>query len=138
MRSRDGNYSFSRRLCALIILLLVSSLSFADEYYISYRYVVKDAVLYNESLSVSPAMKKCSGKTYSPIILDSDNYKTLKQIISTNSQEFIDYLHKLGLQVEHKEKTINYQNTSITVLTLKTKCFKVEFNDNFAKIAPLK
>ncbi|WP_373073174.1 hypothetical protein [Sulfurimonas sp.] len=137
MRSRDGNHSFSRRLCALIFFLLSSS-TIADEYYISYRYVVKDAVLYNESLEVSPAMQKCSGDTYSPIIFDSDNYKTLKELISTNSQEFINYLHKLGLQVEHKEKTINYQNTSTTVLTLKTKCFKVDFNDNFARIAPLK
>ena len=137
MRSRDGNHSFSRRLCALVFFIVSSSLS-SDEYYISYRYVVKDAILYNESLAVSPAMKKCHGETYSPIILDSDNYKNLKDVISNNSQKFINYLHKLGLQVEHKSKTMNYQNTSTTTLTLKTKCFKVDFNDNFARIAPLK
>jgi UDP-N-acetylglucosamine enolpyruvyl transferase len=100
--------------------------------------VVKDAVLYNESLEVSHAMKPCHGETYSPIILETDEDKTLKKIISENSQEFIDYLHKLGLDVEHKSKTMNLQNTSTTTLTLKTKCFKVDFNDNFAKIAPLK
>ncbi len=137
MRSRDGDNSISFRLCTIIFLFLISSLE-AEEYYISYRYVVKDALLYNESLAVSRAMKKCKGDAYSPLILDSDNSDNLKKIISDNSQKFIDYLHKLGLQVEHKEKTLNYQNHATTVLTLKTKCFKVDFNDNFAKIAPLK
>lgn len=137
MRSRDGNHSFSRRLCTVAFLFIISSLQ-ADEYYISYRYVVKDALLYNESLEVSPAMKKCLGDTYFPITLPRNNSKNLKTIISENSTEFIDYLHKLGIQVEHKEKTLNYKNTSTTVLTLRTKCFKVDFNDNFAKIAPLK
>ena len=64
--------------------------------------------------------------------------KNIKNIISTNSQEFLDYVHKLGLHVEHKDLTINAQNSSTTVLTLKTTCFKVDFNENFAKIAPLK
>jgi len=137
MRSRDGDNSISLRLRTVIFLFLVSSLS-AEEYYISYRYVVKDALLYNESLAVSRAMKKCKGETYSPLILDSDNSNNLKKIISKNSQMFINYLHKLGLQVEHKENTLNYQNHATTVLTLKTKCFKVDFNDNFARITPLK
>lgn len=137
MRSRDGDNSILLRLCTLIFLFLASSLH-AKEYYISYRYVVKDALLYNESLFVSPAMTKCKGQAYSPLILDSDNSTDLKNIISNNSQKFVNYLHKLGLHVEHKEKTLNYQNHATTVLTLKTQCFKVDFNDNFAKIAPLK
>jgi hypothetical protein len=83
-------------------------------------------------------MKKCQGETYQPIVLDNKKHKNLKKIISSNADEFLDYLHKLGLNVSHKEKTINNQNTSTTVLTLKTKCFKVDFNDNFARIAPLK
>lgn len=136
MRSRDGDHFISLRLCTVICLFLISSLQ-AKEYYISYRYVVKDALLYNESLSVSPAMKKCKGHAHSPLILDSDNSSDLKELISKNSQKFVNYLHKLGLDVEHKENTFNYHNHATTVLTLKTQCFKVDFNDNFAKIAPL-
>jgi hypothetical protein len=83
-------------------------------------------------------MQKCSGETYSPITLENTGFKTLKEVISHNSFEFIEYLHKLGLQVKHESKTINHKNISTTVLTLKTKCFKVDFNDNFAKLAPLK
>ena len=50
----------------------------------------------------------------------------------------LEYIHKLDLHVQHKEQTINLQNQFTTILTMKTTCFKVDFNDNFATIAPLK
>lgn len=136
MRSRDGNHTFSLSLCSLI---LFSSLTLnADEYLISYRYVVKDAILFNEDLYISRAMQKCKGTPSDALILDSYDFKNLKKIIQKNHTLFIDYIHKLGLDVKHKERNTNLQNTSTTILTLKTTCFKVDFNDNFAKIAPLK
>lgn len=136
MRSRDGNHSFSLRLCRVIIF---SSLALnASEHLISYKYIVKDATLYNETLLVSDAMTKCDGKPQKELILINKNSDNLKQLIFANSEEFIDYIYKLGLHVEHKEATSNLQNSSTTTLTLKTTCFKVDFNDNFAKIAPLK
>ena len=137
MRSRDGNRSITRAICSLILLSSFASLN-AKEFLISYRYMVKDATLYNETLHISDSMKKCSGKPQEALILTSFGDEDLKQTISKNSQEFIEYMHKLGLNVEHKENTTNYQNRSTTILTLKTTCFKVDFNDNFAKIAPLK
>ncbi|MDA3908017.1 MAG: hypothetical protein PF437_02925 [Sulfurimonas sp.] len=137
MRSRDGNSSITRAICSLILLNSFASLN-ANEFLISYRYIVKDATLYNETLRISDSMKKCVGKPQKALILTSFGDKDLKETISNNSQEFIDYMHKLGLNVEHKESTTNYQNRSTTILTLKTTCFKVDFNDNFARIAPLK
>ena len=110
----------------------------ADEYLISYRYVVKDATLYNEKLFISKAMKKCDGKVQNSIFINTNNSKSLKKIVEKNSEPFIEYIHKLGLHVEHKDFTKNLQNHSTTILTLKTTCFKVDFNDNFARIAPLK
>ena len=83
-------------------------------------------------------MQKCHGKAYNPIIFETRDDKNLKKIINSNHEEFIDYIHKIGLDIRHKEKTINYQYTSTTILTLKTRCFKVDFNDNFVKISPLK
>jgi len=138
MRSRNGNYSFLRSI-QLGLLLLLSSLALnASEYLISYRYLVKDAILYNESLFISKSMQKCNGKPYNALILETRDDKNLKQIISAQNEDFIDYMHKLGLHVEHKEETINFQYSSVTILTLKTTCFKVDFNDNFVKISPLK
>ena len=136
MRSRDGNRTFSRRLFTLI---LFHSLALnASEFLISYSYTVKDATFYNETLHISKAMKKCSGTPEKSFMFETDGEKDLKKIISNNKDEFIDYIHKLGLHLKHDEKTHNYHYTSLTTLTLKTTCFKVDFNDNFAKIAPLK
>ncbi|WP_246032266.1 hypothetical protein [Sulfurimonas crateris] len=137
MRSRDGNLNFSRRLCSVVILFSSLALS-ASEYLISYKYIVKDATLYNETLLISKAMTKCEGTPQDEFMLMNRDADNLKKLISQNSQEFIEYIHKLGMHVNHDEKTINMQNSYTTVLTLKTTCFKVDFNDNFATIAPLK
>jgi hypothetical protein len=93
-------------------------------------------------LLVSKAMKKCVvssdyKESKSLILLKSDS-DNLKKIILDNFEKFITYIHKLGLQVQHRGLTINSQNKSTTILTLKTTCFKVDFNENFVKIAPLK
>lgn len=135
MRSRNGNHSFTRT----VLIFILSSLALdAKEYLISYRYVVKDAILYNESLSISSSMTKCLGEPLQALTLSSYGDENLKQNISKNSELFVDYIHKLGLQVEHKGVTKNFQNKSTTILTLKTTCFKVDFNDNLVRIAPLK
>ncbi|QSZ43058.1 hypothetical protein GJV85_03755 [Sulfurimonas aquatica] len=100
--------------------------------------MVKNAIMYNESLEISPAMKKCSGEPYNPIFLETNDKKNLKDILSANNEEFVEYIHSLGLNVSYRDLTTNYQNISTTILTLKTTCFKVDFNDNFVKISPLK
>ncbi len=143
MRSRDGYNYLTRTICkvAILNLLVFSPFLKADstkEFLISYRYMVKDAALYNETLHISKSMRKCVGTPKEPLILVNTCKNNLKHCISKNYEEFIDYIHKLGLFVDHKSKTINYQNSSTTILTLKTTCFKVDFNDNFVKIAPLK
>ncbi len=136
MRSRDGNCTLSCKLCTLILL---NSLALnASEYLISYRYVVKDTILYNETLQISKAMQICEGIPQESLTLPSSGTKDIKKIIHTNMENFVAYIHKLGISVEHEEKNINYQNKSTIILTMHTTCFKVDFNDNFAKITPLK
>ena len=136
MRSRDGNSTLSLRLCSIIIF---SSLALnASEYLISYKYITRDALLYNETLLISNAMTKCDGKPQKGLSLINNSSNDIKELLLKNSEKFINYLHKLGMQVQHKERTSALQNSSSTVLTLKTTCFKVDFNDNFATIAPLK
>ncbi|MDD5373613.1 MAG: hypothetical protein PHO62_09345 [Sulfurimonas sp.] len=137
MRSRDGNNDFSLRLCSIIVFNSLTLLH-ASEYLISYKYIIEDIMLYNETLLISEAMTKCHGKPYDELVFSKSDGKDLKKIISENSEEFIGFIHKLGLNIEHKETTANLQNSSRTTLVLKTTCFKVDFNDNFVKIAPLK
>ena len=136
MRSRDGNHTFTH---TVLLLVLFSSLALnASEFLISYRYVLKDTILYNETLDISQAMKKCSGRAQETLLLEHHNRKNIRDILSTNSEEFMEFIHKLGLDVIHRGRTINMQNSSTTILTLKTTCFKVDINENFAIIAPLK
>ncbi|HFB53275.1 MAG TPA: hypothetical protein ENJ67_00955 [Sulfurimonas autotrophica] len=83
-------------------------------------------------------MKKCNGEPYDILILDPHKSNDLKTILLHNKEEFTNFLYKIGLNIKHKEETRNSINHSSTVLTLKTTCFKVDFNDNSVKIAPLK
>ena len=136
MRSRDGNCTLS---CSVCTLVLLSSLALnASEYLISYRSVVKNAILYNETLHVSQAMQQCTGTPQKSLVLLKQNSEDIEKIIHNKMDDFITYIYKLGISVEHKEKNINYQNSSTTILTMHTRCFKVDFNDNFAKITALK
>lgn len=136
MRSRDGNNYRSLAICSVIFF---NSLALhASEYLISYRYIVKDMTLYNESLQISQAMQNCTGLPQEFIKLPHNDTHNLNEIIQVNSQKFIDFIHKIGLNIEHNSLTKNAQYTSTIVLTLKTTCFKVDFNDYFVKISPLK
>ena len=136
MRSRDGNHSFTLRLCTIILL---SSLALnAGEYLISYKYIVKNNVLFNESLDISKSMQKCKGIPAQTLILPATKQKNFIQLVSHHYNEFIDYIHRLSLDIRSKDTTTNNQINSTTIITLKTTCFKVDFNDNFVKISHLK
>ncbi len=138
MRSRDGTYFISCTVLSIIFFLLSTTFLQASDYLISYRYVVKDSILYNETLAISKSMLGCFGQPNQLLILESDGSSNLKKIISKNSIEFIDFIQTLGMQVENREITINARNKSTTILTLKTTCFKVDFNDKIARISSLK
>ncbi len=83
-------------------------------------------------------MQKCQGQpTNISLILPREKTSNLKKIIHLNRERFDAFLEKVGLYVDHREETRNNINHSFTSLTLKTTCFKVDFNDNFVKITPL-
>lgn len=137
MRSRNGDRPFIRSICATIIISSLSLLN-AQEYLISYRYVAKNALSYNESFYVSHAMTQCGSHSFEPLILENTDDSNLKAILLNNFDLFFDYIQKLGLHVQHREHFINHQSASFTSVTLKTTCFKVEFNDSFVIIQALK
>ena len=136
MRSRDGNNHFSFSIYA-IIFFFTFSLE-ASEYLISYRYVVKDAILYNEKISISRAMQKCQGTIQEPFVMKYEENQSLQQLFSVVNEDFLAYIHKLGLDINYRSTNHNIYNTSTTILTLKTTCFKVDFNEDFVTIAPIK
>jgi len=141
MRSRDGDHSQAFSISTIVsLLLLLSSALFADEYLISYRSTIKDAIIYNEVLNVAHAMQKCSQTKLldEPLTLPNNTSKDLKSILLQNYDAFQAYLQKIGMQIEHNEKTYNGHNHAWTRLTFQTHCFKVDFNENFVIMTPLK
>ncbi|MDX9813350.1 MAG: hypothetical protein WC144_03070 [Sulfurimonas sp.] len=133
MRSRDGSRAI------LLRLFIITTLPFllkADEYLISLRYIIKDSYLYNDSLWISKAMSKCSGEL-SDISLTLESQKDLKTTIKDNPDEFFTYLQKVGLSVKSHDKTTNLINSNTTEIELRTTCFKVDFNENLAKITAI-
>ena len=136
MRSRDGNHSFTLRLCSLI--LLYSLALNAGEYLISYKYTVKNAILYNEQLDISKTMQSCKGKETQILILPAEKTENFQKIVAKNREEFLDYIHTLDLDIHSWDTTTNSQIDATTIITLKTTCFKVDFNDTFVRISHLK
>lgn len=134
MRSRDGNRSYLLQYSALILTTLLQ----ADSYHIGYRATIKDALLVNETLSVSRTMTRCQGRIHPPLLLDRLHNETLQQLITNNRDAFDNYLRQYSLHVRSYEKTINSMSKIQTTLTFPTECFTVDFKGNLAKIALIK
>jgi len=134
-----SNYGSKNLLFSILSITLLYSLALdAGEYLISYRYVVKNASLYNESFYVSKAMTKCVGIPQKSITLETYENKDLKSILSLNNEKFIKYLENLGTNIKYNNRSLNFQSNTSTILTIKTTCFKVDINENLAKITLLK
>jgi hypothetical protein len=123
-------------------LLFTLSLEGSEEYFISYRYHVKNAKLFNESFFVSKAMKPCSQIPYKAptLTLESDNTvkNSFASFLKKNKEKLLSYLQKLSVSVTNNEHINNNHIESLTTVTFKTQCFKVDFNENFVMITPLK
>jgi hypothetical protein len=140
MRSGNGSRPFSLSVCTLTLFACLS-LEGSQEYLISYRYHVKNAKLYNESLQISQAMKPCLGKKYAKSLILEKKESTKQDfhhLIKQNRESLINYLEQLSISVKNKDSLSNNALTSATTITFKTECFKVDFNDNFVIITPLK
>ena len=144
MRGGDGDTVILQRFCTLILFLCFIEIRAADEYLVSYGYTIKNAIIYNEKLQIAKAMQPCEGEPIRDSLLlpypkNSDEDRlSVKTLLQKNFDEFFSYISKLGLEIEHREKTTDMQNHSITRLTLQTTCFKVDFNDSFVTITAIK
>jgi hypothetical protein len=94
-------------------------------------------MLINDSLDVSHAMSRCSGKSGPSLFLDSDGSKDLRYIIKKNFDRFDAYLAKLGLEIKAVDTDGDQIDRSLIVMTFKPTCFTVHFNQNFVKISAL-
>ena len=136
MRSRDANYAFSFRFFSLIFFY--SSVLFADEYLISYRDVIINSKLYNHQFYISKSMQKCQGIKQSSFILENSKNLKLQTLLASQEIKFYLYTQQIGVELKDKSVQKNMTINSKTSITFKTKCFDVDVNENFVKIAYIK
>ncbi len=135
MRSRNGNCPFIFSSLALITTLCTG----ADNYYIGYRFTAKNSQAINETLSISKAMKPCDPSNDSPVlILKRIPNETLETLLEREQSAFVEFAASQELRIKNNDTSTKYQDQSLNSLTLPTRCYAVEFNNESVTIAATK
>jgi len=135
VRSRDGNHPFLLAICSLVLSVTLN----AESFYISYKTIVKDAVVVSQKLYISPAMIECKIlKNNKPLILIQNDNETLDTMINRELDLFLEYMSKHSLHVKSSQSVINSQSKDLIELSFAPTCFTVNFNDGFVRISPTK
>lgn len=135
MRSRNGNCPFVFSSLALITTLCFG----ADNYYIGYRFTAKNSQAINETLSISKAMKPCTPFNNSHLlILKRYQDEKLETLLEREQSAFVEFAASQELRVKSNDSFGLAQNQTLDSLTLPTRCYAVEFNNESVTISPTK
>ena len=135
MRSRNGNCPFVFTNLALIATLCAG----ADNYYIGYRFAAKNTQAINETLWVSKAMKPCNRETELPIlILHRKAEEKLETTLQREQSAFVEFAAAQELRIKSSDTLNQSQLQTLNALTLPTRCYAVEFNNESVTIAATK
>ncbi|MDO9056726.1 MAG: hypothetical protein Q7U69_09285 [Sulfuricurvum sp.] len=135
MRSRNGNFPFLFTSFTLITTLCVG----ADNYYIGYRFTAKNTQAINETLSISKAMQPCTFHTNSPLIIFKRNLdETLESVLKREQTQFLEFAATGELRVKSNDTFSASQSQTLNSLTIPTRCYAVEFNDESVTITATK
>jgi hypothetical protein len=132
VRSRNGN-----RPLLFTSFILSSALCFGTEsYYIGYRFTVKNTQAYNETLSVSKAMQPCQVTTapLQRIVLQRIGNESFESLLNREKSLFIEFALPMEIRIKSNDTLHTHSLQSLNSLTLPTKCYAVEFNDEFVTI----
>ncbi|MFZ2889309.1 hypothetical protein [Sulfuricurvum sp.] len=136
MRSRNGNRSF-----ILTYLTVITTLTFGADnyYYIGYRLTAKNTQAINETLTVSKAMQPClSFHPSSAITLSRINQESLQTLLQREQSLFLEFTASNELRIKSNDTfTVTHPQT-LSSLTLPTRCYAVEFNDESVTITATK
>jgi len=135
VRSRNGNLPF-----LLTSLALSCTIAFgADNYYIGYRLSAKNTQAIHENLTVSKAMRPCLPEnTASVIIFKCAPQESLESVLKREQTAFLEFAASDELRVKSNDFFASAQIQTLNSLTLPTKCYAVEFNDESVTITATK
>lgn len=135
MRSRNGNFPFLFSGFTLIFVLAIK----ADDYYIGYRLTAKNTQAIHETLSVSKAMQPCGSLEHSAIlVLNHAPDETLESVLKREETAFLEFASYQEFHVKSNDRLSASNTQSLNSLTLPTKCYAVEFNNESVTITATK
>ena len=133
MRSRTRNRPLLLAACQLISACAL----IGDDFLIGYRITTKNSVVRTENLSISKSMTPCLGMGKNILTLPRQSNELLEVTLKNNEEEFFTFATHQTLHLQsHQDIGIQSHNSTET-LTLPTRCYAVEFNDDTATITLL-
>jgi len=135
VRSRNGSFPFLFSGFTLIFALTIK----ADDYYIGYRLTAKNTQAINETLSVSKAMQACGSLDNSSIlVLKHAPDETLETVLKREETTFLEFASYQEFHIKSNDHVSVSNTQSLNSLTLPTKCYAVEFNNESVTITATK
>ncbi|MDO9207754.1 MAG: hypothetical protein Q7T91_05835 [Sulfuricurvum sp.] len=133
MRSRTRN-----RPLLLTVLSLISALALhGEDYLIGYRLTTQNSQLFHEQLSVSKSMSPCMGEKLSSITVTHNLHDSLKTTLLQHEEAFLTLATQQSLHLQSHQNIRSQAHSSSETLTLSTRCYAVEFNEETATITLL-
>jgi len=135
VRSRNGNFSFLFTSLTLITTLCIG----ADNYYIGYRVTAKNTQAINETLWVSKAMQPCMSHQNGPLIVFKRTLnETLDSVLKREQTPFLEFASTGEFRVKSNDTFGSSHIQTLNSLTLPSRCYAVEFNDESVTITATK
>lgn len=134
MRSGTRNRPFLLTVYALIS----ASALMGDEYLIGYRLTTQNSILISDRLSVSKSMTPCLGTKQESLSLPRQPSQTLPSLLNTHEDEFMEFATQQTIKVQSHQNISNQRQESSDSMTLPTRCYVVDFNDDSVTISLLK
>lgn len=134
MRSGTRNRPF---LLTVFTVITASSL-LGDEYLIGYRLATHNSALISDRITVSKSMTRCLGEKKESLYLPRLSNQTLQSLLNSNEDEFLEFASQQSINLQSRQNISNHGQNSTDSMTLPTRCYVVDFNDDSVTISLLK
>lgn len=109
-----------------------------NEYLIGYRLTTHNSALISDRLTVSKSMTPCLGEKKESLSLARSPSQTLQSLLNMHEDEFIEFATQQSINLQSRQTFSTHAQTSTDTITLPTRCYVVDFNDDLVTISLLK
>jgi len=109
-----------------------------DEYLIGYRLATQNSTLISDRITVSKSMTPCHGEKKESLFLSRDFNQSLQTLLNVHEDDFIEFASQQSISLESRQNISNSAHNSTDSITLPTRCYVVDFNDDSVTISLLK